>query len=85
MTATIHAFPYRHANRQPQTAQRNAPSFTSKSEYRQRSIAHLIVLAFLVALTTGGLWIFAELTSVGRPDDCLQAHRRTCGALTLAR
>ena len=54
------------------------PQNRNDDEERSRSRQNVIVLALLVALLGGGLWLFAELRAYLKIEACVEAGYRNC-------
>ena len=60
---------------QPQPPQREEPYVESE---RDRRIANIVLLAFLVAVIGGGIWLANAMFEQRRLDDCMAQGRSNC-------
>jgi hypothetical protein len=64
---------------EPQPPQREEPYVESE---RDRRIANMVLLAFLVALIGGGIWLVNTMFEQRRLDDCVAQGRTNCATRT---
>jgi len=60
---------------QPQPPQREEPYVESE---RDRRIANIVLLVFLVAVVGGGIWLANAMFEQRRLDDCMAQGRTNC-------
>jgi hypothetical protein len=60
---------------QPQPPQHEEPYVESE---RDRRIANIVLLVFLVALVGGGIWLVNAMFEQRRLDDCVAQGRTNC-------
>ena len=60
---------------QPEPPQREEPYVESE---RDRRIANIVLLVFLVAVVGGGIWLANAMFEQRRLDDCMAQGRTNC-------
>ena len=57
----------------------------SGSESRERTVTLAVLVAFLVVLVGGGVWLMNTLRDVSRLQDCAMQGRRNCAPIEVPR
>jgi hypothetical protein len=57
------------------------PAETARTEYRERMITNVVVLAIFAVLVGAGVWISNGLLDARRADECISQGRRNCNPI----